>query len=342
MALSKLPYINSINETMKMAPSIIIVDNPSFNDSSVLIDLEYGFQHTDTMTTLCITAHKCTVCLGIPRTPVMFNPCWHIFCNSCIENVRTRSLEGRYVSCPTCRSLSKQSGGLVSYDRWPTLMRQVWKSMRVKCAHCKLFCSDPITVAKHELEQCEERPIHCHEYSCDFTGNFKQVVEHMLECPFVLVCCTGCNYYTSIAYIDLHNCDEVKSRVMALPASSRTRIRTGNAGELAPGTVFWSIEQQLSIEEVSAADDNDKETTMDVLVFTSPLPRTPPLPHFPQTPSPPTPTTTRNGAERSNLVTSTPIAQRRGNNNNNNNNAIDIRYNDGRRILRSRRRIVFE
>ena len=271
MAQSKLSYKNYLELGMKkILPYFTPHDNgaPSFNDSCVVLDLEHHLTLTSTVsivddnTDKCITAHKCTICLGIPREPVLLANCGHIFCESCIRNLTTVERHP-WFDCPNCRLPGNCRFELFKRDRWPCLMRQVWDIMRMRCYFCKTFVGSPVKVVEHERLSCEKRLISCNSICCDFIGTFNEAVEHALNCEELLICCVSCNYITKLCSIEKHDCDEVKKRISALPPNPKRRIRKSKPGNFGHEHEFtWAIETQLFMEEsalndVIIIDDDD-------------------------------------------------------------------------------------
>jgi len=314
---------------LKSYPTHFSEDNrSSFNNSNVIVDLEHHLTinsdnaDANANTNTCITAHKCTVCLDIPRRPAMLSKCGHIFCDECIKKA-VHPVRYPFFNCPTCRTLGNCLRDLSARDEWPCLMRQVWTMMRIKCMFCNTFQGSPFEVDQHERWSCEKRTISCESACCQFVGTIDQVVEHILNCEHVLVCCLGCNYIINLSSIAKHDCEEVKLRISMLQPDSQARIRKGQPGEF--GNIFtWAVEMQLimiepsitfhhnsftstSSEEVTQALEVDQLTQADptaTLSTTTSMPTTPPAQAQNPISNMQTPTSTP-------ALTSTPNAPRR-------------------------------
>jgi hypothetical protein len=256
MAQSKHAYINYITDEIKTYPSYFPVDNSlSFCDSDVIIDLEHHLalnspdSDTNANTNTCITAHKCTICLGVPRIPVLLSNCGHIFCDFCIKNLADTNGDC-FFNCPTCRTEGDIDEDLLNYDAWPCLMQEVWAIMKMKCMFCGNFQGSASEVDRHERWSCEKRTISCERACCHFVGTIEEAVEHVLICEHTLVCCIGCNYITNLSSIEKHNCERVKKRISMMNPEVQGRIKKGRPGEL--GIIFtWAVEMQLAMEELA-------------------------------------------------------------------------------------------
>jgi len=256
MAQSKLAYVSYITEGMKSYPTCFPEgSSSSFNNSNVIVDLEHHLAinsddaYANANTNTCITAHKCTVCLDIPRRPAMLSKCGHIFCDDCINNA-VHPVRYPVFSCPTCRTLGNCLHDLKARDEWPCMMRQVWSMMRMKCMFCSTFQGSPFDVYQHERWRCEKRTISCESACCQFVGTIDQVMEHILNCEHILVCCLGCNYIVNLSTIEKHNCEEVKLRISMLRPDFQNRVRKGEPGDF--GNIFtWAVEMQLIMLEPS-------------------------------------------------------------------------------------------
>jgi hypothetical protein len=296
MAQSKLAYVEFLTEKLKSQPAHFPDDATSFNDSDIIVDLEFHLclnsndPNINASTNTCITGHKCTVCLGVPREPVMLIECGHIFCETCIKKV-IQPDDWPYFHCPTCRSANNFTSGLARREKWPCLMRQIWSIMRVRCKFCQTFLGSPSEVDYHERWKCEKRIINGAYVCCSsFVGTIDQVVEHVLNCPHVLVCCLGCNYFTFLSPIEKHNCEVVKKSISMLPLDSQGRIRTGRPGQFGNDSRVWSVEQNILIEEPLPPTPPRTPPSYDDGINDNnpPTPSTPPTPPTSETsPTPP-------------------------------------------------------
>jgi hypothetical protein len=133
------------------------------------------------------------------------------------------------------------------------MMRQVWAMMRIKCMFCSTFQGSPFDVEQHERWSCEKRTISTLQACCSsYIGTIEQVMEHVLNCPRVLVSCLGCNYPTHLSPIEKHDCEGVKKQISMLRPDFQEIIQKGKPGQF--GHVFaWSIEEILTRKDPSFA-----------------------------------------------------------------------------------------
>jgi len=242
----------------------------------------------------CISAHKCPICYGIPRTPVFLSTCGHLFCEECIMHVAMLQPKEEDESefdfnCPCCRALCYWRSQVVSYDKWPNMMRQVWALNRVKCQFCKIFQGSPFEVNMHERSKCARRSIRSSCGCCNFVGTVDEVLHFMLNCKNLLVCCFGCSYIVKFSAYEDHNCEEVKQRVSKLPPNSQRLIRKGYPGEF--GDRFtWDVNEQLYMLNATCRYEDNKEaeaeTVLTPTVTPTPTTSTHTTPSFTVSPSP--------------------------------------------------------
>ncbi len=227
-----------------------------FDDDRVLLPLD------DALKTTCgdppmftETAWKCSICLGLPREPVVIGKCGHMACEKCIMHAltldRTRIQIGPEGSCPVCRG-PYTVNTMLEYKNWPLLMRQIWSTIKVRCKKCDYF-NDPISVVKHERTQCEDRHVCCP--GCWIGGTPSYTYVHAISCKDVMVYCLDCGYPIKLVDKENHQCSKCLFELRRSQENSDVQriqykmIKPGKKGAVALN-VATSIDMWLRMENL--------------------------------------------------------------------------------------------
>ena len=184
---------------------------------------------------------ECPICLHILREPYQATCCGYIYCQSCIERVKSGSKP-----CPTCNN--------TDFDIFPDKrLHKTLYGFKVWCSNKKLGCNwsgelrdlvvhsntDPVYTRR--LLGCEFVEIECslchefiqrgklktheaksclfREYTCEFcdkyTSNYTDVVKkHQPQCPFQLVACpNNCGQSVQRQKLGQHVKEECEQRL---------------------------------------------------------------------------------------------------------------------------------
>ncbi len=168
------------------------------------------------------TMYTCSICLGVPRTPVIIRRCFHLGCETCFEKHYTQNLrvvsdpsgQGVYATCPLCRGRFDKFD-LVHFRDWSPLSKWAYSSVRVKCSvserepneseQCEHVCSI-VELEKHERFECSLRRLKCPNYGCDFENTERELRLHFSECHYLARFCTTCKLPVLLSDSCRHNC----------------------------------------------------------------------------------------------------------------------------------------
>ena len=168
------------------------------------------------------TMYTCSICLGVPRSPVIIRRCFHLGCETCFEEHYTRNLrvvsdisgQGVYATCPLCRGRYDKFD-IVHFRDWSPLAKWAYSAVRVKCSlaerkpngsmQCEHVC--PIVeLERHERFECSLRRVTCPNYGCEFENAEWEVRMHFSACPYVARFCTTCKLPVLLTESRRHNC----------------------------------------------------------------------------------------------------------------------------------------
>ena len=154
----------------------------------------------------------CTICLGIPKRPIILPRCGHLFCQACIEKVsQSKKVEifGKVFSsntCPNCKSSFSQNDTkeFEAQDPWA---QRVFKSLQLKCLYECGFKGNSFEMDPHQSFQCLKRKVKCPGEDCGLTMDFDKLRdEHIKTCPKVLIYCNQCMLPVRREKLDSHDC----------------------------------------------------------------------------------------------------------------------------------------
>ena len=104
---------------------------PSFDEGQVVPPVWMGD----------LTSVTCSVCFGVPRTPVIMRSacnCSHVLCSGCASGIVKASECPAYdeteASCPLCRAKPFTRTTILEFGRWPSILRWQWMQLRVRCS----------------------------------------------------------------------------------------------------------------------------------------------------------------------------------------------------------------
>lgn len=165
----------------------------------------------------------CQLCYGVPRYPLI-SKCDHVYCSTCLveyfrHNLRTINNVWT-VPCAYCREeltandfhdlkseLDKNATSPISVFYW---------TAKTKCNN--LNCGMQVELQclnNHELFNCSRRIISCPAQNCKFTNIYKDMIHHILYCPFMEIYCTYCETSFDIGVLK-HSCALILKKKEAL------------------------------------------------------------------------------------------------------------------------------
>ena len=182
---------------------------------------------------------ECSICLCILREPCLVDCCGNRFCRTCIEPIQSAEKK----QCPLCsepfttsvvdkqlqRTLSSlkvfcshkdvgcdwmgELGNLpqhlnVDSEDDVSVRLNGCKFAQLQCIHCKQSIERQ-NIAKHEADQCLERPYSC-DYCNDYSSTCKDVTDnHWPICPYRSVPCPNkCGKYLLRKDLETHQASE--------------------------------------------------------------------------------------------------------------------------------------
>lgn len=201
-AISKVNQ-EKINTWLFSEPSQIYVNN---NYKFALESDEVTFGNPENFKT-------CQLCYGVPRFPLI-SKCSHVYCSTCLlEYFRTklRNVNNAWsVPCAYCREeltendfhdlkteLDRNATSDISLFYWTAKT----KCNNVDCGlEVQLQCLN-----NHEFFNCSRRIVACPAQNCAFADIHKDIINHILYCPFMELYCTYCESSYELGVLK-HSC----------------------------------------------------------------------------------------------------------------------------------------
>ena len=177
-----------------------------------LAGYDSGFEESQAVVAGTNGSFICTICLGIPRRPVILPRCGHLFCQACIEKAsQSKKVEifGKEYSsntCPNCKSSFSQTDTkeFEAQDPWA---QRVFKSLQLICLYQCGFKGNSFEMDPHQSFQCLKRRVKCPGEDCGLMMDFDKLRdEHIKTCPKVLIYCNQCMLPVRREKLDSHDC----------------------------------------------------------------------------------------------------------------------------------------
>ena len=155
----------------------------------------------------------CSICLGLPLSPVSLRKCGHIFCEQCIrQHLVTYNEHDRLpigtAKCPVDR-VTFTATSILDFVDWPHVLRKLWNTMVVECDHPCDFTGSPDQYMTHRNSvHCQKRGILCPGQECRVIGPASVVANHVENCRHVVVYCVACRYPVKYRDLAQHICPE--------------------------------------------------------------------------------------------------------------------------------------
>ena len=149
---------------------------------------ENGFDEALAVQPVTNGSFICTICLGIPRRPLILPSCGHLFCQACIEaDVRSRKSEVINNKCPNCKASFSQSA-LKEFEAEDQWTQRVFKSLQINCPDKCGFKGNSFEMDNHQSFECLKRKVKCPGVDCALNMTYESLKdEHIKKCPKVLI-----------------------------------------------------------------------------------------------------------------------------------------------------------
>ena len=176
------------------------------------IGYENGFDERLAVSPTPTGSYICTICVGIPRRPIILPRCGHLFCQSCIElDVKSRKpeiLRGEVISnkCPNCKAWF-DSSAVKEFDDLDQWTQRLFKSIQFKCPFDCGFKGNTMDLDRHQSFECGKRKVQCPGVDCGLTIEYEKLKDdHIKTCPKVMIYCDRCMLPVRRDCLTSHDC----------------------------------------------------------------------------------------------------------------------------------------